>query len=214
MKQEESSVSQQAEELLRLSNSWAEKRCAEISAECDKQVQELLRTAHHDARLRVRSHFESDRTASRQRLAALEAAQERHKREKQQQEQVKLVKEVIEGLKKELTARWNNGEQRRNWVETIWQLAYQRLIRACWTIRHPQDWSLDEIAGLEQKVKEFTGISPVFVASADIQAGLLIDAEGATLNCTLNGLLSSRYRLESEIIAALEQDSNNQDDSE
>ncbi|OOZ48947.1 hypothetical protein BOW39_08545 [Solemya velum gill symbiont] len=213
MKQDESRVSQQAEELLGLTSSWAEKRCAEISAECDSKVQELLETAHHDARVRLRSHFESDRTASRQRLAALEAAQERHKREELQRHEVMLVKKVIEGLKDELTTRWKNDEQRPGWVETIWQLAHQRLIKACWTISHPQDWSSDEVAGFEQKVNEYTGIAPVFVVSDDIEAGLLIEADGAKLDCTLKGLLSSRYRLESEIIAALEQDENNQDDS-
>ena len=211
MKQEESRVSQQTEELLGLTNSWAEKRCAEISTECDKQVQEILKSAHHDARLRLRSHFESDRTASRQRLAALEAAQERHVREEQQRQQVLLVKETIEGLKDELASRWKNQEQRRNWVDTIWQLAHQRLIRVCWSITHPQGWPSEEIAEMEQKIKDFTGIAPVFSATGEIKAGLLIEADGARLDCTLNGLLGSRYRLESEIIASLVQDANNQD---
>ncbi|OOZ37258.1 hypothetical protein, partial [Solemya elarraichensis gill symbiont] len=123
MKQEESRVTQQAEKLLDLTSSWAEKRCDEISTECDRQVEEVLNSAHHDARLRLHSHFESDRTASRQRLAALEAAQERHAREEQQRQQVSLVKEIIDGLKGELTTRWKSDEQRSGWVDTFWQLA-------------------------------------------------------------------------------------------
>jgi hypothetical protein len=70
-------------------------------------------------------------------------------------------------------------------------------------VRHPPAWSAVEWGPLETELARALGQAPHFRADGAVSAGLVIEAQGAVLDASLEGLLRDRRRLEARLLAVL-----------
>ena len=205
MKDSQNITSAQVAEMQQLAEAWATEKSDEIHRKASKQASDIVCSAYHDAKLRLRRHFKSDRQHSNQQIASAEATLKTRERQEMQQLQLKVLHKAQAALKNELINRWQQGEQRSQWVESIWQQADGSLPRAQWSIVYGGLWPQSEQDALMKRVSEETGITADITHDDRIDAGLRICSQGACVDGTVGGLLANHSRLESDILSAFHQ---------
>jgi hypothetical protein len=73
-------------------------------------------------------------------------------------------------------------------------------------VRHPPAWSTAEWGPFEAELTRMLGQAPHFRADSAVSAGLVIEAQGAVLDASLEGLLRDRRRVEARLLAFLARD--------
>lgn len=195
-------LSTQIDALLALTDAWAKERCVKIFDETDIKVKEIVRSAHRDARERLRRHVEQDRQSAKQRMSSFEATLKTRQRKEQQVRDQQFLRESWHQLIAELIDRWNSPLSREHWTGSIWSHAKKHLPMSVWLVEYPSDWSAEERESLGEQIEDFTGSRPEWCADIGITVGFRIVSAGACVDGTLQGLLANRRRLEAETLSA------------
>lgn len=192
------------EALIELIAATRDARSAEIIDQARQQAQARIRNAFHEARQRVTRAIDEERVRARSLLAVNEARLETHNRQRYQDAVQHMLARARHRLDATLRSRWQDSGQRRQWLEHLLGQALARLPKAHWEIEHPAGWDSGEIDAWLERVAQHTGTRPVLKADARIAAGLRIQAGGACLDGTLDGLLADERAVQAQLLAQLE----------
>lgn len=192
------------EALIELIAATRDTRSAEIFEQARQQGQARIRAAFQEARQRVSRAIDEERVRARGLLTVNEARLETHNRQRYQDAVQHMLSRARFRLGAALLARWQNTDQRRQWLEYLLGQAMQRLPKAHWQIEHPAGWDSGEIAAWLERVSEHTGARATLKSDARVAAGLRIQAGGASLDGTLDGLLADERAVQAHLLAQLE----------
>lgn len=179
------------------------RRCSEILARAESEVQTTLREARRAVRTRMRENVQTLKQERRQALALATAELDTARRQHQQRSDQALLELAWEPLRAALLARWRDAASRRLWVDGLARRAQVRLPHTAWRIEHPSDWPAPERKQFTAALTATLGAEPQLQVAADIAGGLRVHADTALLDGTLDGLLADRRAVEALLLAEM-----------
>lgn len=194
-------IDAQVHRLLEIVDDYQKQQCEELLVKAKEQAGQVVRNTYRSARKRLRTHIQEDRQQLDQSLAAVRAKRHTFMMQQKHQGSQKFLQDCWKLLSTKLEQRWNNFEYRQQWAKTVVDIALLALPDTEWQIEHVDGWEQSEQKQLMQYLSGQSQINVEFKAVQDINTGLRISAGGAVVDGTLEGLLSDRVRIESEIIA-------------
>ena len=205
MSTSEGIVQAQTEALLRRVAREQESRCRRARDAAEEQARSIVARAWEEGRARLRHAVEEERRAMDKALADRRAALETAERQREQAVLRELMDEAWQALPGALEAAWQRDESRREWCAAACAVATQTLDpERGFAVEvdgaAPQDAAELACRTLRQASGREIGLRQV----PSLGAGLRIHAGRACVDATVNGLLASRERIESELLAELE----------
>ena len=194
-------VDAQVQRLLEIVSSYQQEQCSVLLEQAGQQSQQIIRYAYRDARMRLHRDIQDSRQHMQQELSATRAKlhtmmmQQRHRADQE------FLAQSWELLVKKLVQRWQKPEYRRRWVQKVIDTASLVLLADQWDVAHPADWPDTERNHLKELVTNNTQRQLVLIPDAAIKAGIRISADGAVVDGSLEGMLTDRVRIESEVLA-------------
>ena len=201
----DSIVQAQSESLLRRLAREQEQHCRRARDAAQEQARSIVARAWEEARVRLRQAVEEERRAVDKALADRRAALDTGRRQGEQSVLRELMDAAWVELPGVLEAAWQRPEQRRAWCTAACELAARALARGSAFVVEV-DATL-EPAALEPvlaALRERVGGSVEARAIPALGAGLRIRSGRACVDATVPGLVASRERVESELLAELE----------
>jgi hypothetical protein len=197
-------VDRPREALVELITATRDAQSTAILEQARTQARERVRNAFQEARIRAHRAIEGERQRSRNLLAVNAARLDTHNRQHYQDAVQHLLARARHRLDAALRARWAEPDSRRQWLDHLLGLARQRLPASAWTITHPADWDAAELERWHGDIRDATGSAPILETSDGIAAGLRIQAGGACLDGSLEGLLADERAIQAQLLARLE----------
>jgi len=194
----------QAQALIDAINARKDDERKRILNEARKQARGITKRAYRSGRQRFHGAAEELRRDRAKRMDQAKAQRDTELRQRHQSALTDIARKAWPKLKHALKARWQSAENREAWAKETIDIAAFRLQRKGWRVVYPadtddafrdklSDW-LDE-KGVEDAEAE---------ACEDIDAGLRIEADGATLDATPQALLAQKQRVQAALIAEIE----------
>lgn len=173
---------------------------AEVEAATAAEVAQIRRRAREKARQRLRRTLAELRAVERQRLHRVRAELDTERRHRLARDARRALDAAWPRLGEALRRRWADDVARATWTDALLRLAVQRLgTRVAWTLRHPPG-----LAGALREALAHHGVADAtLVDDATLDAGLVIEADGARLDGTPAALLADRPAVEAELLAQL-----------
>jgi hypothetical protein len=198
-------VQAQTEALLRRVAREQETRSRRAREAAEEQARSIVARAWEEARARLRQAVDEERRSIARALADRRAALETVARQREQAVLRQLMDEAWRGLPAALEAAWRSEAGRRDWCVAACALAARALDpERGFTVeidpsapRH-----LSEIVG--QALQGANGRQVEWREVPALGTGLRIRCGRACVDATVGGLLSSRERIESELLAEIE----------
>lgn len=182
-----------------------EMRCREIIADADRKAKQAIR----DSRGRLLKHQQQAVREERQRreheLLIAKSRVETAQRRRAFARHEKVLQSAWPLLLEALALRWLDADHRRAWCDMIVTEAAATLMGTDWVIEHPADFPADDRDALLDRVHTLGLAAPSFAACKDIPSGLRIRTGTSCLDGTIDGLLGSRDDVEALLLAAWEQ---------
>ncbi|EGV16039.1 hypothetical protein [Thiocapsa marina] len=189
--------------LLSLIEEYRDAECRTLLETARAEAQTLLADAYRRARAQLHARVVSERANARSRLHAARAEHDTRRRASGDRANARLLELAWPRLHEALSRRWAHAETRAIWARHAIAQARRRLPHGLWTVRHPPVWSAVEWEPFEAELTRVLGQAPHFRADGAVSAGLVIEAQGAVLDASLEGLLRDRRRLEARLLAML-----------
>lgn len=180
-----------------------DERCRALREEAREEVRQIVQRAHREARARLRGKILATREEVQRKLAMTEARHQTHLRLQRHRADQALLGRAWAPLRERMQQRWQQADCRRQWIAGLVEQATALLVDRHWQIEHPLDWDPQERTVLESQLGRELGSTPRFTAHPQISAGLRIRAGSACIDGTLDGLLRAGTRLESLMLATL-----------
>jgi vacuolar-type H+-ATPase subunit E/Vma4 len=198
-------VQAQTEALLRRVAREQESRCRRARDAAQEQAGSIVARAWEEARTRLRQAVEEERRAVDKALGDRRAALETVARQREQAVLRELMDDAWRDLPGTLVSSWQRDDARREWCAAACAVAVRALqaeqgytveidAAAPDDVRKVVDEALPQPSGPELRFREVPSLG----------AGLRIHAGRACVDATVGGLLASRERIESELLAELE----------
>ena len=189
--------------LLTLIQEYRDAECRTLLEAARAEAKTLLADAYRRARTQLHERVVSERANARSRLHAARAEHDTRLRASGDRANAQLLELAWPRLREALSRRWAHAETRAIWARHAIAQGRQRLPLGLWTVRHPPAWSAVEWGPLETELARALGQAPHFRADGAVSAGLVIEAQGAVLDASLEGLLRDRRRLDARLLAVL-----------
>lgn len=201
----DSIVQAQTDALLRRLSRDQESQSRRTREAAAEQARSIVTRAWEEARARLRQAVEEERRAIDKALADRKAALETVQRHGQQAVLRELMDAAWIELPAVLGAGWNDDERRRRWCAVASDIAARSLHGGTGFVIEmdaatPQPDMDRACAALRERVEGEVEVRAV----PSLGAGLRIRSGRACLDATVPGLLASRERVESELLAELE----------
>ena len=190
--------------LLELVETDRRQKCGAILAEAQGRGSVVLEQAHADARVRMRKAFEEERLRRDARVDAARANLQTRRRLADQQRAAALLAGGWMRLPEELLRRWRAPELRRRWIAAVLADARTALPATAWRIILAPDGTAEERDAIRAELAAAHGHECLFDEDSRIRAGLRISANGNVVDGTLDGLLSDRAEIGSQLLHLLE----------
>lgn len=198
-------VQAQTDALLRRLSRDQESQCRRTREAAEEQARSIVARAWEEARARLRQAVDEERRAIDKALADRKAALETVQRHGQQAVLRELMDAAWIELPAVLEAGWKDDERRRRWCAAACDIAASSLHGGtrfliemdATTPQHDVDRAC---AALRERVGDDVEVRAV----PSLGAGLRIRSGRACVDATVPGLLASRERVESELLAELE----------
>ena len=207
-------VDAQVKRLLELVDDYQKQQCELLLKQAHEQASQIVLHTYHNARNRLRTHIQEDRQQLEQSLASARAKRHTFIMQQKHQASRQFLDDSWQQLTERLMNRWNNSEQRQLWVKTIVDVALRALPADTWLVEHAGNWDKAEQKQVRQYINQQSSREITFQQANDIEAGIRISADAAVVDGSLQGLLSDRGRIESEILAQCSHCIVHSDDSE
>lgn len=180
-----------------------DQHCRQIDDEADVQARDIIKAAHREARKKVHEVIVDERRRGNNAINQQRAKIETAKRKSRQVLENNFLNIVLKLLETELDKRWDTPSARHDWVGATVERALNHLHPGPWSIEHPPGWSIRELDPFLEEIRTFSGAEPAFTASAELRAGLLIQANDAKVDASLAGLLVNRNEISAQLLAEL-----------
>lgn len=203
MNHSDADVDTQLKNLLDVVSRNRDERCAAVLDQARQQASRIVSQAHQEARLSVHQQVLAIRERVRHKLASAEAQKQTRLRLHRHHNDRALLARAWEPLNNKLLERWQQDSTRAQWVNALISQASANLVATPWRIEHPLDWPAAEQAALQDQLLNSLGSAPLLEPTEGINAGLRICAGQACIDGTLAGLLKSRTRIDSMLLAKL-----------
>jgi hypothetical protein len=205
MSMPDSIVQAQTDALLRRVAREQEMRCRRARDAAEEQARSIVTRAWQEARARLRQAAAEERRAVAKALADRRAALETAQRQREQAVLRALMDESWHGLPAALDAEWRSAEGRRDWCTATCALALKALnLGQAFTVEVDPATPGDAAEHVEETLRR-AGVPQVAIKVVEsLGAGLRIRSGRACVDATVPGLLASRERIESELLAELE----------
>jgi hypothetical protein len=198
-------VQAQTEALLRRVAREQESRCRRARDAAQEQASSIVARAWEEARTRLRQAVDEERRAVDKALGDRRAALETGARQREQAVLRELMDDAWRDLPGTLVSSWQRDDARREWCAAACAVAARAL-------QSDQGYTVEIDAAVADDVRRIVGqalqLSPGtevrFREVPSLGAGLRIHAGRACVDATVGGLLASRERIESELLAELE----------
>jgi hypothetical protein len=188
-----------------------DRRCTQLRADASAQAQDILRAARKEARANVVDAVTRERKQRDQVLQLAQASVLLEDRQSEQREMLNLLKEMWASVTSALESRWADPTHRKSWVQAAVRQGRALLSARAWRIEHGAGWPQQELDELKSLVVgggqgDSAGGGGAareveLLCDNGLGAGIRIRTEGAYLDATAAGLLTSRVRIESEFLA-------------
>jgi len=196
-------VDAQLQHLLEFLGSHRDEQCTEMLTQARSEAQQEIQQAYGEARKRLHQAVLDTREQARLRLTSAAARQQTRERQLRQQQDQALLKRAWQPLHELLQQRWQEKTTRRQWIDHLLKQAAAALVDSNWQIEHPRDWPVDERDALQARLVELHGYAPILKGQPSISAGLRICAGDTCVDGSIAGLLRDRTRIESVLLARL-----------
>jgi hypothetical protein len=195
----------QTDALLRRVAREQETRCRHARESAAEQARVIVERAWAEARGRLRQAVEEERRSMEQTLADRRAAHETAARRRSQSSLRAVMDEAWGELPAALESTWRRLDARERWCKAACAAAMAAL-------DHAQGCVLEVDAGAGPDVADialaalagWTTVPAELRRVSDLGPGLRIRCGRASLDATLPGLLASRERIESDLLAEIE----------
>jgi hypothetical protein len=201
----QSIVEAQTDALLRRVSREQETRSRHARESAEEQARGILQRAWAEARARLRQAVLEERRSVEQTLADRRAALETDERQRSQSALRAVLDEAWQSLPAALDREWSRADSRQRWCRAACSSAVSVLEPTLgWTL----EIDADADAGVEEAalaaVSSQPGEQPVVQRIAGLGSGIRIRCGRACVDATVAGLLASRERVESELLAEME----------
>jgi len=194
----------QAQALIDAINARKDDERERILNEAREEARGITRQAYRGARQRFHAAAEELRRDRAKRMDQAKAQRDTEQRQRHQSALSDLVSQAWPKLDEALKGRWQNREDRETWAKGALENAATRLKRKGWRVIYPAD-AEDALREKLQGWLDDRGIEDAEITSSeDIEAGLRIEADRATLDATAPALLSQTGRVQAALIAEIE----------
>jgi hypothetical protein len=198
-------VQAQTEALLRRVAREQESRCRRAREAAQEQAGSIVARAWEEARTRLRQAVEEERRAVDKALADRRAALETAARQREQAVLRELMDDAWRDLPGTLATSWQRDDARREWCAAACAVAVRALqADQGYTVEFDAAVPEDAHKVVDQALRHPSGPEVRFREVPSLGAGLRIHAGRACVDATVGGLLASRERIESELLAELE----------
>jgi hypothetical protein len=198
-------VQAQTEALLRRVAREQESRCRRARDAAQEQASSIVARAWEEARTRLRQAVDEERRAVDKALGDRRAALETVARQREQAVLRELMDDAWRDLPGTLASSWQRDDARREWCAAACAVAVRALqADQGYTVEIDAADADDVRRIVEQALQLSPGTEVHFREVPSLGAGLRIHAGRACVDATVGGLLASRERIESELLAELE----------
>jgi hypothetical protein len=198
-------VQAQTEALLRRVAREQESRCRRARDAAQEQASSIVARAWEEARTRLRQAMEEERRAVDKALADRRAALETAARQREQTVLREIMDDAWRDLPGTLVSSWQRDDTRREWCAAACAVAVRALqAEQGYTVELDAAVPDDARKVVDQALRRPSGPEVRFREVPALGAGLRIHAGRACVDATAGGLLASRERIESELLAELE----------
>lgn len=191
--------------LLKLVAEYREQECRRILSAARQEAAEVTRQSFRKEKEQLHNRVVAERNRARSRIQAARAERATRERQSSERASLDLLERARPLLRERLVARWRVPEQRRRWTASYLHQALDLLPRGRWTVSHAPEWQESEQREMAQELTACLGRTPRFRSEGGIEAGLIVECDGAVLDASLRGLLQDRSRLESRLLALVEE---------
>jgi hypothetical protein len=198
-------VQAQTEALLRRVAREQESRCRRARDAAQEQASSIVARAWEEARTRLRQAVEEERRAVDKALADRRAALETVSRQREQAVLRDLMDDAWRDLPGALASSWQRNDARQEWCAAACAVAVRALqADQGYTVEIDAAVPDDARKAVDQALRRPSVPEVRFQEVPSLGAGLRIHAGRACVDATVGGLLASRERIESELLAELE----------
>jgi flagellar biosynthesis/type III secretory pathway protein FliH len=192
-------------ELLKLVAQWRDEECLRLLDRAGDEALELLRKGYRRGRRELHEAVQTERERSRNRCAAAEAELATLRRQHRQQLGSVILAAARSRLPQRLAQRWDEQREREHWIRRAVQQALAKLPAHGWRVRHAAGLPAAEVDGLRQSLKTTLTDEPQLIPDPQLDAGLVIESGGVTLDASAAGLLSDADSLDARLLALMGQ---------
>ena len=189
--------------LLRMVEDHRERECRRLMEAAREEAEELRRQSFRKQRAHLHTRVLAERSRARAMVQGARAERATRMRQISEVRNLALLETAWPLLRERLAARWRTPEQRRRWTQTYLRRALSLLPKGRWTVRHAPGWTEEEREETLADLEDALDRVPRFRSEAGIEAGLIVESDGAVLDASLNGLLQDRTRLEARLLALI-----------
>jgi hypothetical protein len=192
----------QVQRLLDIVQGYQQQQCDALLSQAQQESQDIVRQAYRLASRNIHADIQLTRQHIRDTMAAARAKQHTLMMQQSHSAATSFLEQCWQALQPSLNARWQQLDCRRQWVDNILATATAVLPVGDWMIEHPADFSAAEQQQLVDQTQALAGVEPRLNSAADLSAGIRISADGASVDGSLDGLLSDRSSLEALLLAS------------
>jgi hypothetical protein len=190
-----------ADALIREVEDQGAKECRAIREAAEREAGAIVRRALADARRRVHDEIAALRRDSERRFTRAAAQIETERRLRDQARASEILHSGCPELIHLVVERWTQKGPRRFWIAFMAKDARKRLLPGAWAVEHPLAWTVEDEAQLRAALPAEADLT--FRASDEFDAGLRIQADGVTLDCTPERLLAEKSVYQARLLAEM-----------
>jgi hypothetical protein len=191
--------------LLKLVEEYREQECRRILDAAREEAGRLVAETYRKERAHLHVRIVSERSRAQARIQAARAELATRERWSRERTSISLLDSAWPRLRDRLAARWGGPAGRRAWVKRYLGEALALLPRGPWRVRHAAGWGESERRDVVAWLRGELDASPGLQVDDAMEAGLVVEYEGALLDASLDGLTKDRSRLEARLLALLTQ---------
>jgi hypothetical protein len=194
------------ETLLAMVEQDRDARARAVLATAEKEAQQIIREARHNATVRVRQAVRQSRMRAREQVDSVRADLVTRARLREQELYRAALERAWPDLVSTLEQRWLDAPSRQQWIEDLVQRASECLPADVWRVEIAPGCKASENDAACTAILSRTGHEPECVVVPALRVGLRVTSGGVVLDGSLTGLLADQIQIQSRLLAALAQE--------
>ncbi len=190
--------------LLELLARQRDAECLALQQRARQEAADLLRKARHRATKLVRRTVAAERARIRARMAEARAELNTRRRRHARQLGSVVLDMARRRLPERLAEMWADPTGRASWIEQAVRHARQGLPDGRWRIRHAFCFNATDNDTLLRALGDNNDEAPHLEADPAMEAGLVIECAGVTLDASVSGLLADPDQVEARLLALID----------